>query len=91
MKELEFKGFKVYSERVFDLPNYKKTKRGNNSKIRVDIVACDQENNIKFFVEVKNHLNKKTPTNTRQYAKYSSLGIPFYFCFDKKDLEKILK
>ena len=83
-------GFSVFFERNFNLPDFVKTKRSRKTtKIRVDVVVM-RGDKIVGVIEVKNNLCDKKPKG-RQLSKYKSLGLPFYFCWNKDDIENSIR
>ena len=65
-----------------------KTKTGRNQKIRVDVVVLDSKDNCVFAIEVKN-TSRTDQSHTRQYQKYTDLGLPFDYCFGEDEVEGV--
>lgn len=84
-------GLDVYFERQFDLQDMPLTKRKSRvTKIRVDIVVV-LDGKILCMVEVKNHRSVSAKPKTRQFNKYTSLGFPFFYCWNETQIEETVR
>jgi hypothetical protein len=54
---------------------------------RFDLVVYEDKV-AKFIIEVKDRKPKNFNKNTRQFKKYSSFGIPLFYCFGLDEIPK---
>ena len=61
--------------------------------LRVDVAIISKDMKIICVIEVKDSHRPALERliRTRQYQKYSDLGIPFFYCFGYSEIEDTLK
>ena len=59
-------------------------------KSRVDIVVI-KDNLVKCCIEVKKNTRKEFNTNTRQYKRYTQIGLPTIYCLGSKNINKTVE
>lgn len=69
-------------------PTGEKTKTGRPEKIRIDIAVLNEDSDLICCIEVKRSKDRKINKESRQYAKYQALGVPFMYCLGCDEIPK---